>query len=53
MMTKKDNKIFQKYAKYWIWDKLYIDADVKMTFHFHVTGKNRGSTHRDCSNKAE
>ena len=53
MMTKKDNKNFQNYAKYWICDKLYIYADVKITFHFHITGKNRGPTHRDCSIKAE
>ena len=27
----------------------HIDNDVKITYRCHITGKYRGSAHRDCS----
>ena len=36
-----------------ICDKLYIDVNVKVKFHLHITGKNRGSTRRDFNIKVE
>ena len=47
-MTKGDNEDFQNSIKCWIFDIDYIDNDVKVRYHSHVTGKYSGSTHRDC-----
>ena len=30
----------------WQW---YVDNDVKVRDHHHITGKYRGSAHRDCN----
>ena len=46
VMTKEDNEEFENSNKYWICD---IDADVKVRDHCHITGKYRGSGHRDCN----
>ena len=35
--------------KYWIFENNYIDTDVKVRDHCHITGKYRGSAHRDCN----
>ena len=35
--------------KYWISENNYIDTDVKVRDHCHITGKDRGSAHRDCN----
>ena len=32
-----------------ICDNSYVDDDVKVRVHCHVTGKYRGSAHRDCN----
>ena len=48
VMTKKDNADFKNSTKCWIYDNDYIDNDVKVTDHCHITGKHRGSAHRDC-----
>ena len=32
-----------------IWDNDYIDGDVKVRDHCHITRKYRGSAHRDCN----
>ena len=47
-MTKKGNEDFGNSTKPWICDNDYIDTDVKVRDHCHVTGKYRGSAHRDC-----
>ena len=39
-------KIFMNSAKCWICDNDYIDNDVKIRDHCHITGKYRGSVHR-------
>ena len=40
-------KIFKTSIKCWIWDNDYIDNDVKVRDLCHITGKYRGSAHRD------
>ena len=47
VMTKKDNEDFENSTKCWICDSDYIDNDVKVRDHCHITGKNRVSAHRD------
>ena len=49
VMTKKDNKYLENSTKCWICDNDYIDNDVKVIDHYHITGKYRGSIHRDCN----
>ena len=49
-MNKEDNKDFENSTKCWICDNDYIDGDVNVSDHCHITGKYRGSGHRDCNN---
>ena len=49
VMTKEDNKDFENSTKCWICDNDYIDGDVKVRDHCYITGKYRGSVHRDCN----
>ena len=49
VMTKEDNENIKNSTKYWIFDNDYIDNDVKVRDHCHITGKCRGSTRRDCN----
>ena len=49
VMTKKDNEDFKNSMKYWICDNNYIDNDVKVRDHCHITEKYRVSAHRDCN----
>ena len=49
VMTKEDNENFKNSTKCGICDNNYIDTDVKVADHCHITGKYRGSTHRHCS----
>ena len=42
-------KHFNKSTKCWTCDNDYIDGDVTVKDHCHVTGKYRGSAHRDCN----
>ena len=44
-MTKEDNEDFKNSTKFWIFNNDYIDSDVRD--HCHITGKYRGSVHRD------
>ena len=48
-MNKEDNEDFKNSAECWICDNDYIDNNVKVRDHCHITGKQRGSTHRDCN----
>ena len=36
-------------TKCWICNKDYVDNDVKVQYHCHITGKYRGSAHRHCN----
>ena len=48
-MSKIDTEDFENSTKCWIFDNAYVDGDVKVRDHCHVTGKYRGSAHRDCN----
>ena len=49
MMTKEGNEDFENSAKCWICDNDYVDENVKVKDHCHITGKYRGSAHRACN----
>ena len=49
VMTKAENKNFKNSTKCWICYNDYVDNDVKVRDHCHITGKYRGSAHRDCN----
>ena len=49
VITKEYNENFENSTKYWVSDNDYIDGDVKVRDHCHVTGKYRSSAHRDCN----
>ena len=49
IITKEDNEDFENSTKCCIYDNDYIDGDVKITDHCNITGKYRGSAHRDCN----
>ena len=49
VMAKKDNEDFKNSTKYWICNNDYIDTDVKVRDHYHITGKYKGSAHRYCN----
>ena len=48
-MTKEDDEDFKNSTKCWIYDNNYVEGDVKVRDHCHITGKYRGSAHRDCN----
>ena len=48
VMTKTDNEDIEKSTKCWICDNDFIDGDVNVRDHCYITGKYRGSAHRDC-----
>ena len=48
-MTKEDNEDFENSTKCWICDNDYVDSDVKVRDHCHITGKYSGSAHGDCN----
>ena len=52
--TKEENENFKSSNKCWICDNDYIENDVKVRDHCHITAKyrssaHRGSAHRDCN----
>ena len=49
LMTKEDNEDLKNSTKCWICGNDYIDNDVRVRDHCHVTGKYRGSAHRHCN----
>ena len=48
-MTKEDNEDFKNSTKCWISVNDYVDNDVKVRDHCHITKKYRGSAQRDCN----
>ena len=46
-MTKEDIEDFENSTKYWICDIDYIDTDIKVINHCHITRKYTGYAHRD------
>ena len=49
LMTNEDNEDFKNSTKCWICDNGYSDGDVKLRDYCHITGKYRGSAHKDCN----
>ena len=49
LMTEEYNEDFENSIKCCICNNDYIDSDVKVRDHYHITGKYRGSLHRDCN----
>ena len=49
VMTKKDNENVKNFTECWICDNNYIDNDVKVSDHRHITGEYKGSAHRDLN----
>ena len=43
LVMTKDNEDFESTTKCWICDKAYIDCQVNVRYHCHITGKYRGS----------
>ena len=51
--NEEDNVDFENSTKFWICDNDYINGDVKVRDHGHITGKYRVSEHRDCNINVE
>ena len=49
VMSKEDIKHFKSSTKCWVYDNDCVDNDIKVRDHYHITGKYRGSAHRDCN----
>ena len=49
LMTKKGNWDFENSNKCWVYDNNYIDNDAKVRDHCHITGKYKGSAHKNCN----
>ena len=49
VITKTDNEDFENSAKCWVCDNAYVDGDVKVRDHYHITGKYSCSPHSDCN----
>ena len=50
-MTEENEIDFQKATKCHICDQQYIDKDIRVKDHCHITGEFRGSAHQDCNLK--
>ena len=50
-MAKEDENNFQKADKCHFCGKRYVEKDIRVRDHCHVTGKFRGSAHQDCNLK--
>ena len=51
VIAKENNEDFEKSTKCWTCENNYVDNDVKVRDHCHITGKYRDSAHRDCNSK--
>ena len=49
VMTKEDNVVFKNTTKCWTCNHDYVDNVVKVRDNCHITGKYKGSAHRDCN----
>ena len=50
VMTEEDYENFENSSKCWICDNDYVNNnDLKVRDYCHITGKYRGSAHRDCN----
>ena len=53
VMTKKGDEDFENPTKCCIFKNVYVDGDVKVRGHCHMTGKYRGSAHSHCNVKVK
>ena len=53
VMNKKGDENFENSTKCWICNNLYVDGDVKRRDQGHISGKYRGSAHRNCNIKVK
>ena len=51
LITKEENEYFENSTKCWTYYNDYIDNNVKVRDHFHITEKYRASVHLDCNIK--
>ena len=51
VITKNDHEDFKNSNKCWICEKAYVEGDVKVRDHCHITVKYRDSAHSSCSIK--
>ena len=49
VMIKKDSEDFENFTKCCICDNVYIEGDVKVRDHFHITGRYKRSPQKDCN----
>ena len=49
VMVKEDDECFKISTKCCICDNVYIEGNVKVRDHCHITGKYKGSAHSDCN----
>ena len=49
LITTESNENLKKSTRCWIFDNDYIDTDVKVIDHCHITRNYRESAHRDCN----
>ena len=52
MITKEDDD-FENSNKCWVCINVFVDGDAKIRDHCHITGKCRGSAHRNCNINAK
>ena len=50
-MTDEDELRFKQTDKCHVCDKKYTDKDIRARDHCHITGKYRGSAHKECNSK--
>ena len=49
LVDNEDNADFENSTKCWICDSSYVDGDVKVRYHCHITRKYSASAHSDCN----
>ena len=49
VMAEENDEDFESSSKCWNCDNNYVDGDVKVRDHCHITGKYRGSAHSSCN----
>ena len=53
VMTKKNNKDFKNFTKYWTCANAYVKGNIKVRDHYHITGRYRRSADKDCNIKVK
>ena len=52
VMTKNNDEYFKSSTELWICVNIYVNDVIKVRYHCHISGKCRGSTHRDINVKS-